>query len=156
MQILGIDPSSSCTGLALVENDNLLHTDYWMPHGGSSSAKLMEYFLWLQTWLNVFAPDIAIIEYLSVVRNAEATRIISHYQAISALACKLRGMMVIEARVTSARKTTLGKGNLSKKECFDIIKKKFPDHKFGRWEKPGADETDAVVLALGGISLAER
>jgi crossover junction endodeoxyribonuclease RuvC len=157
LKIAGIDPSSSCCGVALLENNNLLLTDAWLKtKNKSSSENLVDYFVWLQNWLAYNKPDVAIIEFLSVVRNAEATRKIAHYQAISSLVCKLRGMMVIEARATSARKAALGKGNLSKRECFDQIKKKFPDHKFKRFDGSGADETDATVLALAGPSIAER
>lgn len=157
MLIVGIDPSSSICGVALVENQKLLLTDAWFKDKNkSSSENLVFYFIWLQSWLSANKPDIAVIEFLSVVRNAEATRKIAHYQAISNVVCKLRGMLVIEARATSARKAALGKGNLSKKECFETIKKKYPDHLFKRFDSSGADETDACVLALGGITLAEK
>lgn len=157
MKILGIDPSSSVCGVALVENNDIIKTDCWYkPEGGSSSDRLVDYFIWLQSWLSANEPDIAVIEYLSVVRNAEATRVISHYQAISALVCKLRGLMVIEARVTSARKAALGKGNLSKKDSFALIKKRFPEHDWGRIDNGGGDRTDATVLALAGIEIAEK
>lgn len=157
MKIVGIDPSSSVCGLAVIENNDLLITDAWFKdENKSSSENLVSYFTWLQVFLSANKPDIAIIEFLSVVRNAEATRKIAHFQAISSLVCKLRGLLVIEARVTSARKASLGKGNLSKRECFDLIKKKFPDHKFNRFDRSGSDETDAVVLALGSMKIAEK
>jgi|ERR1700722_2404657 len=157
MKIAGVDPSSSVCGVALTEDQKLLLTDAWFKDKNkSSSENLVGYFLWLQNWLASTAPDVAVIEFLSVVRNAEATRKIAHYQAISSCVCKLRGLMVIEARATSARKASLGRGNLSKKECFEIIKKKYPDHKFKRFDSSGADETDAVVLSIGGITLAEK
>jgi Holliday junction resolvasome RuvABC endonuclease subunit len=123
---------------------------------GSASERLVDYFIWLQSWLAKTEPDVAVIEFLSVVRNANATRVISHYQAISALACKLRGLLVIEGRVTSARKAALGRGNLSKQEAFNIIKKRFPEHEFGRIDKGGGDKSDALVLALAGMRLAEK
>lgn len=157
MKIAGVDPSSSCTGVALTENDNLILTDAWYkPKNKSSPECLVDYFLWLQSWISANEPDIAVIEFLSVVRNAEATRIISHYQAISVLVCKLRGKMVIESRVTSARKAALGKGNLSKQESYNIIKKRFPQEDWGRIDNGGADRSDALILALAGLKLAER
>lgn len=157
MKILGIDPSSSCTGVALVENNELLKTDAWFKsESGSYSDRLVDYFIWLQSFLSANEPDVSVIEFLSVVRNAEAVRKISHFQGISALACKLRGILIIEARVTSARKVSLGKGNLSKQESYNIIKKKFPNEDWGRIDNGGGDRADALVLALGGITLAEK
>lgn len=157
MKIAGVDPSSSVCGVALVEDNNLLITDAWVKDKTKSHPEnLVGYFIWLQNWLSANEPDVAVIEFLSVTRNAEAARVIAFYQGVSALVCKLRGLLVIEARATSARKASLGKGNLSKKECFALIKKKYPDHVFKRFDSSGADETDATILALGGISLAER
>lgn len=157
MKIVGIDPSSSCTGVALVENKQLLLTDAWhKPKSGSAPDRLVDCFLWLQNWLSSNNPDVAVIEFLSVVRNAEATRIISHYQSICALACKLRGLLVIEARVTSARKVALGKGNLSKEDSYKMIKKMFPFEDWGNINNGGGDRGDATTLALAGLELAER
>jgi crossover junction endodeoxyribonuclease RuvC len=157
MKIAGIDPSSSITGVALVENNNLLLTDAWYkPKNGSSSDRLVDYFLWLQSWLSANKPDIVVIEFLSVVRNAEAVRVISHYQAASALVCKLRGLLIIEGRVTSARKAALGKGNMSKEEAYKKVKAMYPSHNWGRINDGGADRADALVLALAGPAIAER
>lgn len=157
MKIAGIDPSSSCTGVALVEDKSLLLTDAWhKPKTGSAPDRLVNYFLWIQNWLAVNEPDIVAIEFLSVVRNAEATRIISHYQAISALACKLRGILVIEARVTSARKAALGRGDMSKEESYKKIKEMYPLEEWGRINNGGADRADATVLALAALEIAER
>ena len=156
MKIVGIDPSSSVCGVAITEDKNLLLTDAWKKDKSKSySENLVSYFIWLQSFIGYYGPDIAIIEFLSVVRNAEATRKIAHFQSISSLVCKLKGLMVIEARATSARKAALGRGNMSKKECFEVIKKMYPDHKFQRFDTSGADETDAVVLSLSS-NLAER
>ena len=156
MKIAGIDPSSSCCGVALTEDQKLLRTDAWhKPKTGSPPERLVDYFLWLQSWLAAYEPDVVVIEFLSVVRNAQATRVISHYQAVSALACKLRGIMVIEARVTSARKNALGKGNMSKEEAYKQIKNMFSSEDWGRINNGGADRADATVLALAGLTLAE-
>jgi Holliday junction resolvasome RuvABC endonuclease subunit len=156
LKVAGIDPSSSVCGVAITEDEKLLLTDAWFkPKNKSAPERLVDYFIWLQSWLTANEPDIAVVEFLSVERNAESTRMVSHYQAISVLVCKLRGRMVIEARVTSARKVALGRGNMKKEEVYTDIKKKYPQHKFRGFKSGGADETDAVVLSLSA-SLAER
>jgi Holliday junction resolvasome RuvABC endonuclease subunit len=74
VKIAGIDPSSSITGVALLENNKLIITDQWnKPKNGSAPDRLVDYFLWIQNWLSTNEPDVAVIEFLSVVRNAEAT-----------------------------------------------------------------------------------
>lgn len=157
MKIVGIDPSSSICGVALIEDNNLLFTDAWFKDKNKSHPdRLVEYFIWLQTWLSINEPDIAVIEFLSVTRNAEATRVIAFYQAVSALVCKLRGILVVEARVTSARKATLGKGNMAKEDVYKEMKKRYPNNEWKSFTKGGADEADALVMALSYMSLVER
>jgi Holliday junction resolvasome RuvABC endonuclease subunit len=157
VKIIGIDPSSSCTGIALVEDGNLIDINAWYKDKNkTASENLVLYYDWLYTWISFNEPDVAVIEFLSVVRNAEATRKISHYQALSALVCKQKNLLIIESRVTSARKVTLGNGGLSKEKAFQIIKKRFSEFDFGRIDKGGGDKSDAVILALGGVALAER
>jgi Holliday junction resolvasome RuvABC endonuclease subunit len=157
MKVVGIDPSSSCCGVALAVDGEPLLVDAWdRPKNGSAPARLTEYFVWLRSWVAINKPDMACIEFLSVERNAQSTRVVSHYQAASVIACKLKGLVVVEARVTSARKAVLDNGALSKQEAFDEMKKRYPQIQFGRIDKGGGDRTDALVLALAGPSIAEQ
>lgn len=158
MRVLGIDPSSSCCGVAVVEDGNLLVVDAWhRPTHGSAPEKLWIYYSWLRSYVAISKIDMACVEYLSVERNALATRLVSHYQAASVLACKEYGIVVVEARVTSARKAALGAGNIPKDLCFDRIRKMFPNIDFGTKGKTNGsmDKSDATVLALAGPTLAE-
>lgn len=143
-----------------MDGEELLLTDAWRrPESGSAPERLAHYYSWLTFWLQVNGPEMASIEFLSVERNAQTTRVVSHYQAVSALACKRQGLVVVEGRVSSARKIALGKGNLAKKDAFDLVRQKFPDHDFGRWTKtgtPAGDKADAVVMALAARTLAEQ
>lgn len=157
MRVLGIDPSSSCCGLAWVEGTTLLHTTNWKPTKGKSGVwNLANYAEWLATEIRQSPAHLACVEFLSVMQNAQSTRLISHYQAVSGLVCKQANLVVIEGRVSSARKEALGRGNMSKEEAWQAVKKMYPDHKFANKTTGGMDETDATTLALAGPGLAER
>lgn len=156
MRIAGIDPSSSICGVALIEDGRLVRTDAWKrPKRGSAPERMYECYLWMVTWLTAYRPDMAVIEFLSVERNAKTTRVVSHYQAACTLACKAVGLIVIEARVSTARADALGNGGLSKEKAFEEVRKMFPDHDFGR-DDARWDKADAVVLAVAGPRAAER
>lgn len=156
MKIVGIDPSSTCCGLALMEDGRLLRTDAWKrPKKGSAPERLLDCFVYMVAWIIVNRPDMAAIEFLSVERNAKTTRVVSHYQATCTLACKQQGLIVIEGRVSSARAIALGNGGLSKENAYEEVRKRFPDHNFGR-DDARMDRTDATVLAMAGPALAER
>lgn len=130
--------------------------DAWdRPKTGSAPARLDEYFTWLMQWISINKADLACVEFLSVERNAQTTRIVSHYQAASVIACKRKGLIVVEARVTSARKAVLGNGALAKQEVFHQIRKMYPSIPLGRFDHGGGDRADALVLALAGPSIAE-
>ena len=156
MKIIGVDPSSSCSGVALLNNDKLISTKAWVKPKFSAPERLVDYHKWLDSVVKLWNPDVACIEFLSVERNAQSTRVVAFYQAISALVCKQNNLTVVEGRVRSARKIVFGNGALSKKECFELVKKKYPDHIFGRFDASGADETDATVLALAWSGLVEK
>jgi Holliday junction resolvasome RuvABC endonuclease subunit len=63
--------------------------------------------------------------------------------------------MVIEARVSAARKAALGNGSMAKEDVYKEIKKRFPGNKFKGFKSGGSDEADATVLAIAALSLAE-
>ena len=156
MRVLGVDPSSSCTGVALLDGGDLVGTDAWhRPKVGSAPERLLYFFEWLTGWVIRNEPDLAAIEFLSVERNAQATRVVSQYQGAAAIACKRQGLLVVEGRVTSARKIVFGDGSLAKKDAFLMVKRRYPGHDFGRFDQGGADRADALVMALAGIALAE-
>lgn len=174
MRWIGIDPSSSLSAYALVDvnatwdvvdgdkfyESRILTHGIWKKNDKASDPEnLSQYKDWLVGELTLGdgrpIADFACIEFLSITRNAQTTRKVSHYQAASVLACKEARMMVIEARVSSARATAIGKSG-SKDEAWEAIKKMFPDYQFPRKTSGGTDVTDSVVLALAGRNLAER
>lgn len=156
MICLGVDPSSTCTGLALTERERLILTATWKrPSAGSAPQRLFEFEEWLYGWLRGTMPDLAAVEFLSVERNAQSTRVVSHYQAASVIACKRVGLVVVEGRVSTARKMTLGSGSLSKRDAYDRVRAMFPGHGFSHFDRGGGDETDATVMSLAARQLAE-
>lgn len=161
MRVLGIDPSSSLTGVALVNDGRLVKTWIWEKTKSKSDAwNLADYYDFLlelskSRFGGPIAP-MACVEFLRVDRNVQAVRKISHFQAVSVLACKHSGLLVVEAHVRTARKHALGRGDYAKDEAFKRVKKMFPEHQFRRADKGGMDESDAIVLALAGPDIAEQ
>lgn len=156
MKVLGLDPSKNSAGGAIVDDGDLTMTMVWKPDDRKSDAfNLHMYFKRVRQVIRAEKPDMACVESLSVERNAKTTRVVSHYQAASVLACKEEGLLVIEARVSSARREALGNGGMGKEEAHKAVKKMFPGHKFKNIDAGGTDETDATVLAVAAPGLAE-
>jgi crossover junction endodeoxyribonuclease RuvC len=158
--VVGMDPSSSCFGAALLEDKRLVRTDVWKPAARvSAPQRLTDCYLWLSAWLAIYRPEVASIEFLAVARGAQTTRIISHYQAAGAIAAKVQGLVVVEGRVTTARKIVLGDGGADKEAAYEFVRGLYPEHKFLPFGKDGkgggGDQTDSVVMALAAPALME-
>lgn len=160
MRIIGIDPGSQISGIAVIDTpDTVIHVSNWKRDKSKSHpAGFVSFHNYLAKSIYDFKPQMAVIEFGSYTgpkSNALALQAISFYQAIAALSCKLNGLIVVETRATSARKASLGRGNLSKDEVWEIMRKRYPDL-FSAKTTGGLDESDALVLALAGPTVAER
>lgn len=158
MRALGVDPSSSCVGLSLVVDGDLVWTRIWKPSKpkDTHANKLKEYEGWLKFQVRLANPDIAAVEKLRHTRNANAARVISYYEGVSLLVCAKRVVIVKSIQVTQARSHSLGRGNLSKEDSFKAVKRLFPSHKFRHFDQGGGDESDATILAISAPSVAEQ
>jgi crossover junction endodeoxyribonuclease RuvC len=161
VKVLGIDPSSTCTGYALLDDEDLIETYTWGPEKNRGAAwNLAQFYARTHRAAVRFkieqGVNIAVIEFLTVSRNAKTTRVLSHYQAAAVIACKQAHMTVVEAGVRTARRLVLGNGGLAKEDAFAAVKKRYPDHKFKPKTRGGMDEADAVVLALAAEGLIEK
>lgn len=83
-KILGIDISSSSTGLALIENDQLLEYAKINPTGVmSSSAKMYLFSIELDKLIVKFAPDYIGIEDVVQVSSVSVTKILARFNGIA-------------------------------------------------------------------------
>lgn len=163
MRIIGLDPSSSFCGAAIIDTPyDVLKVMHWKRDINRSHPQgFVDYFNWLGWRIIQHKPDMAVIEMgaYAMVRggkgNFQALQAVSFYQAISALSCKINGLVVIESRATSARKAVLGNGGLSKDATWDLMRKRY-DGLFAPKTRGGLDECDALILALAGERVAER
>lgn len=114
----------------------------------SSDVNLFAYFMWLHLKLGEDRPDLAVVERNGWSKNRDASHALARFEAASILACRCRGVRVIEARASQARKRALGNGGLSKPKAAKLARAMFAGHTFRC-----ADEIDAAVLGAAGESL---
>lgn len=163
MRILGIDPSSTICGNALVDTpDEIVSVRHWERDKRASHPEgIKSYFEWQGMQILKYSPHMAVIEMGAYAMgrggkgNFQALQAVSFYQSIAVLSCKLMGLVVIESRATSARAKALGNGRLSKEEVWNLMRKRYPEL-FAPKTRGGLDECDALVLALAGERVAER
>lgn len=157
MRCAGVDPSSSCTGFSVAEGGQLLHVDIWKPPDkGNAATKLYSYFKWVGVKLALWKPDMVAVETIAVGKSHQVTRVLSRYEAATMLQARRLGIVVLEYRVSEARKEVFEKGNLAKEDCYKLMKKMHPEIEYLAARAGGMDQTDAATGALAAPLLAER
>lgn len=157
MRTLGIDASSSSTGLVRQTNGVLIEKAVWKPSKQADKIKgayrLFEYFTDLSAWVGLRRSeiDLAVIEELGMVRGAKTVRVLSHFEAISVVVCKRHGIPTVQIKAGVARNLVLGLNpNCSKPEVLEAVRSRYPEIKWSPVNQGGTDEADAFVLALAG------
>ena len=154
MKVLGVDPSSSSGGHALVEGDALLDWGVWKPPKKLTDvARMFSYYTWLNSWVGLRRSqiDMAVVEELAVVRGAKVARVLAHFEAIACVVCKKHGLMVVRVKAGVARNLVLGMNpNSPKEDVLVEVRKQYPDLKFPPKNQGGEDVADAFVQAKAG------
>lgn len=162
MKVLGVDPSSTVTGLAVAVDDAPIWSDVFR----TDPKKTVDTNLWAfishlgTLWQMHGTFDLVVVEKVSVQWNVNTIRKIAYFEAASMIKAAAEGAKVQQVQATKARRLVLGKGTLSKEACYDLLMSDESTKSGWFWQRPknaksdgGMDETDAVVLALAGPAL---
>lgn len=149
MRTLGIDPSSSSTGLALIDNFNIEAVSLWRPTTKDVHKSLAEFADYLSSSNLTCHIDSMCVERVSVTCNMNTVRRIAYVEGVALSLFKSLGCSeVTQMNPSQARKIVFGKGNIGKEEIYKEIVSSNSSIDFLPFKKGGSDQTDAVVLAL--------
>jgi len=149
MITMGIDCASKLTGIAVVSNRRLLHSEQYatllLPRACDDelSNAFLRYKKHLIKINKKFKPDKWVVEFTGMTRNANTFRLLCYFEAITVLAAAEAKVPIEQVRVISARKQVLRSGNISKEYAYEVVKRKYKKIK-------SDDEADAIVYALYG------
>ncbi len=142
MKVLGADPASWQTGLAILEKKKLLHHEIWQADKEYDLAQnlcdLCDHVYWL---CNDKSVGLVVIEKVSVTMNMDTVRKIAYSEAAVMIGAMRLGCPVKQINVTSARKTALGK-SIPKLDAAERVREMYADKDLS------LHETDAIILAL--------
>lgn len=156
MRVLGLDPSSSKCGEALVIDGVPAWIDVWKPKDSSQVLKMIEWGDHVRALIAFNAPDLVVVEECAPHRNAMVFRALVRFEAVASYETKRAGVVLLLHRVSEARKIAAGKGNAPKDEVFRQMRAAYPQFSWRPIDKGGDDQSDALVMALAGPQLAER
>jgi Holliday junction resolvasome RuvABC endonuclease subunit len=149
MILLGVDPSSSAGGLALLDDQTPLMHRTWKPPGRLKTFgdKLAHYSDWFESELMQAPrhPELAVVEFCTNVAYASmhTIRVLGHYEAASYLVLQRAGIPIrYDVTATMARAHVFGGHIKDKERAVEYTRALYPDLELTE------HECDATVLAL--------
>src|SRR4051794_40473879 len=157
MKVVGIDSATKNFGITEVVNGDNKRAALWNPSSTklSHAERLMECRRWLRFKLKLWKPDMVAVLELAVFHNKKVVRIMSHFEAAAIITAKECVSSVVSITDTEARGIVFDRGNISKDDAWEIVKKEW-SFDFGRKDSGGTDKMDAAVAALAAPSFIER
>lgn len=143
MNVLGIDPSSTSSGNALLElgDDGELNEcvaiETFFPKPidirdfDGLARNLAEYSVWLSDFVGLYGLegklDLVVIERVHVTQNLDTVRKIAYYETIGMQYAASWEVPLLCVAASSARKHVLSKGNISKEQAHEEVLASYGD-----------------------------
>lgn len=151
MIILGIDPGSQTTGLAVIEvfdgRLNLLRLGYWRPSCRKWSCRIGELFETVESWLQEYLPDAVVLEEVFVhPQNPRSALVLQQITGAIEAALAHNGYGWVTYPATVIKQSITGSGRADKGTLHRRLKMLFPGME--RLSGAPADAWDALAVAL--------
>lgn len=160
MRVLGLDPSTSKTGWAIVQDGDPVKIGLWKPKAKikKQGDKLQFIGEQLKAVLPFIAPDLIVIEECGRPPrgNVDIMRKLVRAEAICGYEAWQLGYEPMLVAVTAVRKELTGKGNATKELVYNTLRECYPGLPWMEFDKGGNDQSDALAMALAGPALADR
>lgn len=155
MKVMGADVSSSCTGVTLIDDGELVESVIWKPINKKAlaSERLFEYYQWISGKLYEHRPDLVAVSSTTYRRNPNTTRVLSRYEGATIVAARVYSCDVVDVLDVEARKAVLKRGNTTKERAYQLVTKKHPDYPWLPYKDGGNDQTDSYVIAKAAPAL---
>lgn len=158
MRSAGIDyASSGLSAIALAVDGEPQRSSVLKPTPKLSTPdRLLELERWLLFQLQIFKPDVVVVEELAVFLNKIVIRQMARSEGVSLLAGKKKCAVVISVPATSSRGIVFGRGNISKDDAWKKFPKMYPFLSLEKKTAGGTDQMDAYTHAIAAPVLLER
>lgn len=124
--ILGVDPGSQKTGFGLIESDGIRHR--YLSSGvirlpqGALPARLAIIFKSLNTIIDEFAPDQAVVEEVFMAKSAGSALKLGQARGAAVVACVSRDLLVAEYTARQIKKAVVGSGAATKEQIQEMVR----------------------------------
>jgi Holliday junction resolvasome RuvABC endonuclease subunit len=145
-QVIGLDVSSSCTGVARTDGSTL---SIKLKAGTDPYSRLHELGKALVRILDADKPELAVIEEPAAVRGRDAVRRLHEFVGFARYLCWVRGIRVVEVNPMKLKAWATGSGHASKDDMMAAAA--------ARGATPANDdEADAFLLRASAVAYYEN
>lgn len=154
MRVLGIDPGSVVTGLAVLEkeNDRLTHVysgSIRLVTQKSFALRLKDVYHFVKTIIDDFNPEHVAIEDVFLAKNPRSVLKLSHVRGVAMLASAEAELGVYEYSPRTVKLAVVGYGQASKLQIQKMVQVLLSLKKM-----PSQDAADALAVAICHIHTA--
>lgn len=151
MRVLGIDPGSQITGVAILEGDAfnqsgdikvIFSESLRLPKGGLPK-RLGAIYQRLEELIKLHQPTEIALEKVFLAKNPQAALTLGHARGAAMLAGVNAQLEVFEYSATEIKKTVVGKGRADKEQVQHMVKALL-----NLKTMPEVDESDAIACGL--------
>jgi Holliday junction resolvasome RuvABC endonuclease subunit len=169
MIVLGVDPSSSSSGYAVIDHatrDIILAGSYEHlaprdKHDRETTARSMvRFFVFLcqqHEWMRERdggSIDLVVVEQVSMTMGMHTVRMLAYSESVPILFSAHVGARLRMVQATSARsKVFPGRGTMAKERCTAMVRAQLPHLDWPSNTDLAGDMSDAIVLAQAGPQL---
>jgi len=154
MRVLGIDPGSRITGLAVVESsrDGLrsLFYDSVRLKDASLPLRLGTIYQSVEQVIQEYNPDIVAVEQVFISNNAKSALVLGHARGGAICSAVNSGCELAEYSAKQIKQAVVGSGGASKEQVQHMVRVLL-----GLRTQPGVDAADALACAICHIHTAQ-
>lgn len=146
LNIISIDPSSSCSGVAFITDGEVVEHSHWEKDKKADlGANLYSYSLFLKRFRAKRKVNWIASEEVSHSRNVNTIRKIAYFESVGLLLGGEWKAEILLLKVKTHRRLAFGNGSFTKEWCYNELSKKY---KFPPYDSGGNDESDAISVGL--------
>lgn len=145
MKILGIDPGYDRVGIAIVEDNILLHSECFSTSSKDDFHKrLREIGVRVGEIIKEFSPEIMALESLFITKNQKTAMRVAEARGVISYEASLRNIKIFEYSPPEIKVAVTGHGSSDKSQIIKMIPLLLKIKK----KKALDDEYDAIAVAL--------
>lgn len=158
MRVLGVDPSLSCTGVALIDDGKVTHLELIRTNDKSPiEERLEKIYSSFRLIVEKLKPELVVFEDQYGGRNMQSTIKLVQARAVMALAATQCGCKIGRITPTAVKKAVAFYGNASKEDIIRNISMRYPEFALlsSKFKKRD-DLADAVAIADSYLRLNQE